>query len=319
MKRIILTGASGFIGANLTRRLLQDRHEVHLLMRDGYLRWRIEDIIKDVHIYKINFTDKQSVEKVVRKIRPEWIFHLAANGNYSWQNDLDQIIQTNFLGTVNLVEACLKIGFDTFVNTGSSSEYGFKDYAPSEHDWLDPNSYYAVTKASTTLFCRYTAQKYNVHIQTLRLYSVYGPYEDPGRLMPTLIIKGLNGHLPPLVNPNIARDFVYINDVIDAYYLAAMKPDKQFGAVYNVGTGAQTTLHSVIDVAQRVLNISEEPQWGSMKDRQWDTSIWIANNQEIKSKLGWQPKYDFEQGFRKMVDWFFNNPTMLYHYRKSIS
>jgi dTDP-D-glucose 4,6-dehydratase len=56
-----------------------------------------------------------------------------------------------------------------------------------------------------------------------------------------------------------------------------------------------------------------------MKDRQWDTSIWIANNQVIKSKLGWQPKYDFEQGFRKMVDWFFNNPTMLDHYRKSIS
>jgi len=319
VKRIILTGASGFIGANLTHRLLQDGHEVHLFMRDGYLRWRIEEIIKDVHIHKINLTDKQSIEKIVRNIRPEWIFHLAANGSYSWQNDLDQMVETNIIGTINLIEACLKVGFTTFVNTGSSSEYGFKDYPPAEFDWLDPNSYYAVTKASATLFCRYTAKLYKVHIPTLRLYSVYGPFENPGRLMPVLILKGLTGHLPPLVNPDIARDFVYVDDVIEAYYLAAMKPDQEFGAVYNVGTGNQTTLDKVIEIVRRVLNIPEEPQWGSMKDRRWDTSTWVANNQQIRTKLGWQPRYAFEQGFRKLVDWFCNNPLLLDHYRKQMN
>ena len=85
-----------------------------------------EDIKKDVRIHIMNLNDKTETENLIKTIKPEWIFHLAANGNYSWQNDLDKIIQTNILGTINLVEACLKVGFETFVNTGSSSEYGFK-------------------------------------------------------------------------------------------------------------------------------------------------------------------------------------------------
>jgi nucleoside-diphosphate-sugar epimerase len=308
LKRAIITGATGFVGANLARRLLAEGHEVHLLVRPGHAPWRIEAIKADVRLRVLNLGDAEALARVVADVRPEWVFHLAAHGAYSWQTDLARMIQTNVIETVNLVEACLRAGFEAFVNTGSSSEYGYKDHAPSETEWLEPNSHYAVTKASATLFCRYTAQSRHVHIPTLRLYSVYGPYEDPNRLIPTIITRGLKGELPSLVNPDIARDYVYVEDVCEAYLLAAGAPDQELGAVYNVGTGVRTAIRQVVEMARRVMGIEAEPRWDSMPNRQWDTNVWLADNRKIRNALGWEPKFDFERGFEKTVGWFRNSP-----------
>lgn len=315
MKRALITGATGFVGANLARRLLRDGHEVHLLVRPRYAPWRIEGIRGDVHLHEVDLSDVQTLAEVTGSVRPDWVFHLAAHGAYSSQTDLGQMIRTNFLGTVNLVEACLKTGFEAFINTGSSSEYGFKDHAPREQEWIDPNSHYAVTKASATLFCRHTALSQNARLVTLRLYSVYGPYEEPTRLVPTLITRGLGGELPSLVNPNIARDYVYVEDVVDAYLLAASRPDQEPGAVYNVGTGVQTSLRQIVAIAQELLPIGVQPKWGSMPDRQWDTGIWIADNRKIVESLDWQPRHSLEQGLRLTMEWLLDNPSMLDYYR----
>lgn len=316
MKRVIMTGATGFIGANLDRRLLTDGHEVHLLVRQGYSPWRIEAIRADVQLHEVNLGDEGGLTQVVRNIRPDWVFHLAAYGAYSYQTDLRRMVETNITGTMNLVAACLKTGFEAFVNTGSSSEYGFKDHAPSETEWLEPNSHYAVTKASATLFCRYTAQRRGVQLPTLRLYSVYGPYEEPTRLMPTLIVRGLNGELPPLVNPDTAHDYVYVEDVVDAYLLAASQPNQEPGALYNVGTGIQTSLREVVEVTRCVLRIAMEPKWSSMTNRLWDTNVWVSDNRKIRAELGWRPRHTFEQAFRLMANWFRDNPALWGVYRE---
>lgn len=315
MKRVIITGATGFVGANLARRLLSLGHEIHLLVRKGHNPWRIEGIQKDLRLHQVDLGDLQALTQEVSKIKPDWVFHLAAHGAYSWQTDLHQMVETNLIGTVNLVEACLKTGFEALVNTGSSSEYGFKDHAPSETELVEPNSHYAVTKAAATQFCRHTAQSRGVHLPTLRLYSVYGPYEDPKRLMPQLILRGLNGELPSLVNPEVARDYVYVEDVIDAYLLAATRPNQEPGAVYNVGTGVQTTLGEAVNVARQVMGIAAEPKWGSLPHRQWDTNVWVADPRKISDQLGWRPRHTFLQGFSLMVDWFRDHPAMrdLYH------
>lgn len=315
-RRVVVTGASGFVGANLVRRLLGEGHAVHLLLRPGHATWRLAEIQTDVRVHLVSLTDREGVERAVRQIRPEWIFHLAVHGAYSSQSDVHEIFQTNVIGTVNLLEACVGTGFDAFINTGSSSEYGFKDHPPSEREWLEPNSHYSVTKAATTHYCRFTAQSKKVHIPTLRLYSVYGPYEEPARLLPTVLIRALDGELPPLVNPDIARDFVYVDDVVDAYLLAATTRGSELGAVYNVGTGIQTTLRDVVDCVRRVAGVTAEPSWGSMPDRKWDTTSWVADNRKIREELGWSPAHDFEQGFRRMRDWFRSHSAMIELYRK---
>ena len=308
MKRVIITGGTGFVGANLARRLLGEGHEAHLLVRPNHAVWRIEEIRRHVRLHELQLHDAGAVTRVVSEIRPEWIFHLAAHGAYSWQTDLEQMVLTNIRGTINLVNACLQTGFEAFVNTGSSSEYGFKDHAPAESDTLEPNSHYAVTKAAATMFCRYTAQSRRVHLPTLRLYSVFGPYEDPGRLLPALIQQGLKGELPPLADPDVARDFVYVDDVVEAFLLAARVRTREWGAIYNVGTGATTTLREVVDVARRVMHIGAEPVWNTMPNRSWDTNVWVSDNRKIRSELHWQQRGNFETGFRLMLDWFRQGP-----------
>jgi nucleoside-diphosphate-sugar epimerase len=307
MKRIVITGATGFVGANLTERLVYDGHEVYLLVREGYQAWRIEHLLPHIHLISVNLLDRKELLDSIKHIRPDWVFHLAAYGAYSWQENLDVAIQTNFLATVNLVETCKEIGFEAFINTGSSSEYGLKGHAPAEDDSLEPNSYYAVTKASATLFCRYTAQRFNLPISTLRLYSVYGPYEDPKRLIPTMILKGMQGTLPPLVHPDVARDFIFTEDVANAFLIVASSSSTlPFGSIYNLGNGKQVTLRDVVSLTQNIFNIADEPEWGSMENRSWDTNTWVANNGKLTS-AGWSSKYDFQSGFIKTIEWFKQN------------
>lgn len=316
MRRAVVTGGTGFIGANLARRLLHDGHEVHLLVRPGYSSWRLDGIRDSIRLHEVNLADRKSVDPLLRTIQPDWLFHLAVHGAYPTQADWRQMISTNVLGTANLLDAALASGFDAFVNTGTSSEYGFKDHAPTEEESLDPNSNYAVTKAAATMHCHHVARSRNANVPTLRLYSAYGPYEEPARLIPNVVVRGLSGELPPLANPDVARDYVHIDDVCEAYVLAATTRSGEPGAVYNIGTGIQTTLAEVVETARRVMRIAAEPTWGTMANRQWDTSIWVADNRKAFAQLGWQPRNNFEQGFTAVVDWFRENAALQDFYRK---
>ncbi len=310
MKRVLITGASGFVGANLARRMLKDGHKVCLLLRNQSDTWRLDDLIDEFETVRLDMLDYNQVSNTVSFFKPELIFHLAVSGAYSWQTDWNEIVDTNLRSTINLVEACAKVGFDCFVNTGSSSEYGFYDHAPQENEPVEPNSYYAITKAAGTMTCRHVASRDSLKIPTLRLYSVYGPYEDPRRLMPTLIKKGLAGELPPLVDPSIARDYVYIDDVVEAYLSVCKTNLEEHGAVFNVGTGVQTSIEEIVSIARKELKIEAEPSWGSMENRVWDSSIWVANNEKIKSSLDWTPVNSVAQGFHKFCLWVRENERL---------
>lgn len=319
MKKVVLTGGTGFIGANLARRLLRDGHHVHFFVRKGHKNWRIEAIRENVTLYEVNLNDEAQLEGALKQIGPDWIFHLAAYGSSSVQKDLRRMVDINILGTMSLVEAALKSGFQAFINVGSSSEYGWKDHPPAETEGLDPNSHYAITKAAATMFCQYTAIAKKAPVITLRPYAVYGPYEDFGRFMPTLIIKALDGHLPPLVDPRVARDFIYVDDFVDACILAASRGGQEFGAIYNCGTGVQTTIQQAVNLAQRLLPIADEPKWGSMENRSWDTDVWVSDSRRIQKVLDWRPNYNLEEGLKSMIAWFRDNPRLLEIYKGVIN
>jgi len=301
VKNVLLTGGTGFVGANLALRLLRDGHRVALIVRPGCATWRLQSFADDVTLVEADLTDAKSMAKALRGLRPDWIFHLAAYGAYPQQQDLRTMQQTNVAGLVILVEAALREGFEAFVNAGSSSEYGSKEFPPSEDELLEPNSDYAWTKACATLFCRSVAQRRDAYLPTLRLYSVYGPYEEPSRFVPSLIARGLRGELPPLADASVARDFIYVDDVCDAFVQVAAKRATDPGAVYNVGTGIQSTLADVVEIARRRLPIRSEPSWGSMPNRSWDVPVWVADNSKTLSQPDWLPRHTLDEGFGKFL------------------
>lgn len=305
----MVTGGTGFVGSNLVRRLIQDGHNVGLLVREGHDPWRLADVAGRVQWITADLEDETGLEAGLAGFKPQWIFHLAAQGAYSWQRDPHSILKTNVLGTANLLDACLRIGFEAFVNTGSSSEYGLKDHPPREDEALEPNSTYAVAKAAATMYCAQAAHASGAPISTLRLYSVYGPWEEPQRFIPQLVARGLEGRLPPLASPDTARDYVYVSDVCDAYFSVARGVPVP-GAVYNVGTGVQTTLRQAVELARRVLGITVQPLWKSMPDRGWDTGTWVGDSSRLKERLGWRPAIDLEHGLKLTADWLSSNPSL---------
>lgn len=318
MARVLITGATGFVGANLARRLIRDGHDVHLIARPGYTAWRIKGLRADARVHKVSLEDRDGLLATARTIRPEWVFHLAAYGAYSWETDLERMARTNLIGTANLIDACLSAGFEVMVNTGSSSEYGFRDHAPGEDERLEPNSLYAITKASSTHVCVWTARTRRVRIPTLRLYSAYGPYEEPNRLIPTLIVNGLEGRLPPLVSARVARDFVFVGDVVEAYLLAVARADAPGDAIYNIGSGVETTVAEVVEMARRLLAIPQEPEWGSMPSRAWDTGAWVANPASAARALGWQAATRLEDGLTYTIEWLRRDAALLRYYQQAI-
>jgi dolichol-phosphate mannosyltransferase len=292
------------------RYFLGEGHELSVLVRSADPGWRLSEIASDIRILVAPLEDASGVEAAVAQVRPDWIFHFAAYGAYSNQRDEGRIFASNLLGTMHLADAAARNGVDLLINAGSSSEYGFCDHAPSETERVYPNSAYAFAKAAAALYGTFLAGQRRLRMITARLYSVFGPFEEPGRLIPQIILKGLRGTLPPLVDPSVARDFIYVDDVSRAFAAIAAAPDA--ADIYNVGSGMQTTIGELVDIAKATFAISEAPAWGSMGNRSWDTGTWVANVERIQLDTGWTPQVS--DGIARMATWLQADHSMLERY-----
>lgn len=300
--RVLVTGAGGFVGANLVRRLQRDGHEVHGTCRPGSDRARLAGV-GDLMVHEVELGVPGTAEALMSSVSPNWVFHLAAHGAYSWQTDARLISQGNLLATIELVDAAERREVQAFVHAGSSSEYGFKDHPADESELPEPNSTYAVTKAAATMYCCHRARAGGLPAVTLRLYSVYGALEDSRRLVFALLEHGLAGRLPALASPDTARDFVYVEDVCDALVTAAQRAGATAGRIYNVGSGSQTSLRELVECVRALLNITVQPSWGSHPQRSWDTNVWCANTARIADDLSWSATTDISDGVRRMAEW----------------
>jgi nucleoside-diphosphate-sugar epimerase len=301
--KALVTGAAGFVGANLVRHLNAAGYETVAVIRPGGDPWRLGGVAPDVARLEVDLGDFDAVRKAVVSERPEVIFHLAAHGAYSWQTDLARMLAINLGTTEALLAGAARVGA-AVVNAGSSSEYGYQDHAPAESELVRPNSHYAVTKVGATHLCQLAADREDVRAVTLRLYSIYGPWEDPKRLLPTLIRRCQAGGWPPLVGPDTARDFVWIDDACDAFVRAATCPElPEPGAVFNIASGSQTTLAALVAVAARVFDVSAEPEWGTMAGRAWDTSVWVGDPGAAAEHLGWRASTPLTDGLARFGEW----------------
>ncbi|RJR30272.1 NAD-dependent epimerase/dehydratase family protein [Candidatus Microgenomates bacterium] len=303
-QNVLITGALGFVGANLVRKLYRN-NSVHIFAKKTSDDWRIRDISQKLHFHYVDLQDEKSVSQVCKKIQPEYIFHLATRGAYSQQKDPLDILKTNLLGTANLITALNPIPYKALINTGSSSEYGFKKHPMFEADVVEPNSFYAVSKVAAAFLSRVFAQSNHKPIVTLRLFSVYGPFEEPGRLIPTLILCLLNKQKIYLAPNKTRRDFIYVDDVVDAFiHTAISMSEKLYGEICNIGTGQQFTSEEVTHSIAQLLNTKATIDYTKFKNRSWDTDFWVANMQKTRSVLGWESQYSLEQGLQKTVKWF---------------
>jgi nucleoside-diphosphate-sugar epimerase/glycosyltransferase involved in cell wall biosynthesis len=306
---IVVFGAGGFIGSNLLRALLAVRPDCFGVTHQRYIGWRLVDLPVANLLYA-DLTDKASLQRLLAERDFRTIFNFAAYGGYSKQQDPDLIYRTNLLGTVDLLEIAAAQGFSAFINAGSSSEYGLNSAAPGEEAALVPNSHYAVSKVAAAYLTKYYGEQKKLPVLNLRYYSVYGPYEEPDRLVPRLIEEALAGKLPPLADPEVSRDFVYVDDAVAAAILAAaLGVKKAPGRSVNIASGKKTTLREIVAVTKELLPVKAEPAWAKMPNREWDLKDWYGDPSLARELFGWQAATPLKDGLGKTIDWTKRRPA----------
>lgn len=175
-KTVVVTGGSGFVGANLVRRLVNEGFKTHVFVRKESNLWRLRDIESSLIIHEDVLTDRKRLSLLMKKIQPYAIFHLATFGAYPAQQDASKMIEINILGTLHLLESLKDSNYTQLVVTASSSEYGKKASPMNEDDFLEPNNMYAATKAGQTYIAQVFSKSNNKPLVILRLFNVYGYY-----------------------------------------------------------------------------------------------------------------------------------------------
>lgn len=319
---ILITGASGFVGANLFRTISAIRKDVYAVVQRNR-NWRLVDV-PDEQLVSTDLNDLNMIKNMVDRIKPKTVFDCVAYGAYSFEKNVELIYETNFIGIVKLVELLSERSVAAYVHAGSSSEYGFNSAGPLEDAVCEPNSHYAVSKVSCDQYLKFVGKTRAFPCVNLRLYSVYGPLEDVSRLMPAIARAAINGELPPLVNPAISRDFVYIDDVCAAFIMAAakMNPD-MFGESINIGSGQKIKISELVETVQRLFGLKVQPEYNSMEPRAWDLEEWYSNSDKARSMIGWSAETSLEVGIRQLANWVeqlgeldFGNYTKLSNQKK---
>ena len=304
---ILVLGASGFVGANLARTLLEHRGDV-VATTSRTPAWRLEDFPAR-NVREFDALVALNVDRMLDEVAPRTVFNCIAYGAYSFETDGELILRTNLMSTHALLDRLQSRNIAAYIHAGSSSEYGENAAGPEEHAFLAVNSEYAVSKAASAHLIHYYGKQHGLPAANLRLYSVYGPLEDPSRLMPQIVQHGVRGELPPLVNPAISRDFVYSDDVVDAFIAAASElREDDYGDSFNVGTGRQTSIGQLAEVARELYGI-EQPASFTMPARRWDVSDWYANSERAQKVLGWEARTSLEDGLERMTSWYRQLPN----------
>jgi nucleoside-diphosphate-sugar epimerase len=302
-ERVLITGGSGFIGACLARDLIDAGHDVHLLLRPEARTWRLAGLDARYTRHAADLRDADAVRRAVEACRPEVIYHLATHGAYPSQRDRATILATNLQGTANLLDALEGHDYRALVHAGSSSEYGHKAAPMREDDLLEPRTDYAVTKAAATLLCLAEAHK-GRPVTAVRVFSAYGPWEEPTRLVPYVMECCFRGE-PPRVSCGFQpRDFIYVADVVELLKVAAHHPQAR-GQVLHAGTGRPRTVRDMIEMIVAVCGGGRvRAQYGAAPMRGDEPSCWLASIDRTTDLTGWRPRHDLRGGVEGMWQWF---------------
>lgn len=311
VERCLVTGASGFVGAALVRRLVAQGRQVHGLVRPASSLWRLTDVLPGMTLHRGDLADGSGLVAVVRAARPQVVFHCAfPHGHPSTAEDRARTLLVACAGILRLVEAAADAGAGCLVRAGSSLEYGPRRHPLRETDRLQPTTFRGAAKAAETILLQQAAAERRLPVITLRLFSVYGQWESPERLIPTAFRAALRGLPLPLTSPGVRHDWVHVDDVAEAFLLAAASRRAR-GRIINVGTGTQHTNERAVEVVSRVTGRPIEVEVGAYPRRAVDTGYWQADVGRARRLLDWSPRFDLTGGLAATADFYARYPEAL--------
>lgn len=308
MARVFVTGANGFLGANLIRALLEKGHAVSALIRPASDTWRLTDVLTKIEVHTGDLQDVEDLMRILREAKPEVIYNLAGAGVASRARASDQeLVNTNLLGLINLAESLEGISYQALIQVGSSLEYGAKDSVLAEGDSCEPMNTYAITKLAATRYGAYLGKVKGKPVLVFRCFSLFGPYDDPLRIVPKTLLSFIRGTAPSLMNPKAVRDFIFVQDAVELLIEGMDRAEELKGEIFNVGTGNEKTLEDVVSAAQGVAGSATAASWGEMPARAGEPKVAAADMTKTFETFSWHPKHSLEEGLQETHAWFKRN------------
>jgi nucleoside-diphosphate-sugar epimerase len=290
-KKVLVTGGNGYLGSFLVKALQKEGSSVSILdsKKSG-----------DKNEFAVDITDKDAVEKLILKIKPEIVFHLAAilNRNRDFQNH-DKIMQVNYTGTMNLLRAMEDIPYQNFIFASSSEIYGNNDSPFMENMTPKPTSPYSMSKIFAETGIELFSDLYKKPYTIIRIFNFFGPDMPESFFIPELFNALKSGKTFRMTKGEQARDFLYVNDVVQALLLSAQN-SKAVGKIFNVCSGKSTTMKELALSFKTELKSKSKIEFGALPYR--ENEIWnmTGSNSKIKKSLGFKVNYSVKQAIEEL-------------------
>ena len=301
-KSVCITGGTGFVGSHLSRRLVNEGASVSIITEEGSSPALIDDIRDKVDIHLCDITDFDSLNGVLQEKRPSLVYHLAAKIDTGTGPEvIAPLNEVNHQGTINILKASEKSVVKKFIYFSTSDVYGPMEEPCYEDSPTDPISPYGASKAAAELSVR----QCNIPWVILRPFIIYGGGQSPDMFIPQLISSALNGEDFSMTAGEQTRDFLYIDDFVDACIRAGLSKAAE-SEIINIASGKETPL---TEVANNVMTLVDHPSMirlGALPYR--DNERWHvkADIKKAARLLGWQPKTDLTDGLKKTIHWYNN-------------
>lgn len=303
-QRVLVTGATGFIGAHLTRALVALGANVSVLLRPSSRLEKLEAIAGRIEVVRADLCDPEALAHGVAGVRPRYAFHLAAFTNVGRDRSNDELaLNVNLIGTVRLVSALAEGGVERIVNSGSCEEYGDTEPPVTEAVRLRPVSPYSASKAAASMWCEMAHRARGVPVVTLRPFLSYGPEQEAVRLIPQAILAALRNEEFPMTAGEQTREFTHVDDMVDGYLRAALMPGID-GQIFNLSSGEETSVRDAVALIFRLAHSRGRPAFGALPYR--EAELWRSCGDASRAReiLGWQPRISFAEGIEKVIPWY---------------